>query len=81
MPARKRNDQLTNDILAFGEERLRISENLTMFLGQYPDRWIAVKGGQVLATDPDLSGLADKLRDLAHTCVEFIGREGLEIVV
>ncbi len=52
-----------------------------MTLEQYADQWIAVKGGEVIASDPDLTGLLSKLPDPAHTCVEFITREPLEMVL
>jgi hypothetical protein len=75
------NDQLTNELLAFEADHVWISENLEMLLGQYADRWIAVKDGEVIASDPELAGLLSKLPDPAHTCVEFITREPLEMVL
>jgi len=75
------NSQLINELLAFEADHIWISENLETLLAVYPDQWIAVKNGQVLASDPDLAGLLSKLPDPAHTCVEFITREPLEMVL
>jgi hypothetical protein len=75
------NGQFTNELLAFEGDHAWVNENLETLLGQYADQWIAVKNGQVVASDPDLSGLLSKLPDPAHTCVEFITREPLEMVL
>ena len=75
------NSQLTNQLLAFEADHIWVSENLETLLEQYVDQWIAVKDGRVTASDPDLAGLLSKLPDPAHTCVEFITREPLEMVL
>ena len=75
------NCQFTNELLAFEGDHVWVNENLETLLGQYADQWIAVKNGQVIASDPDLSGLLSKLPDPAHTCVEFITHEPLEMVL
>lgn len=75
------NSQLTNELLAFEADHVWISENLETLLEQYTDQWIAVKDGKVVASNPDLAGLLSKLPDPAHTCVEFITREPLEMVL
>ena len=77
----KMNSQLTNELLAFEADHAWVSENLGKLLEHYADQWIGVKNGQVLASDPDLAGLLSKLPDPAHTCVEFITREPLEMVL
>jgi len=56
-------------LLAFEANHTWVSENLEVLLEQYGAQWIAVKKGQVLATDPDLAGLLSNLPDPAHTCV------------
>jgi len=75
------NTQLTNALLAFEADHVWVSENLEMLLEQYADQWIAVKSGKVIASDPDLAGLLSRLSDPARTCVEFITREPLEMVL
>jgi hypothetical protein len=75
------NGQLIKELLAFEADHTWINENLETLLDQYADQWIAVKNGQVLANDPDLTGLLSKLSDPAHTCVEYITREPLEMVL
>jgi len=75
------NNQLTNELLAFEADHVWVSENLETLLKRYTDQWIAVKDGKVIASDPDLAGLLSKLSDPAHTCVEFITHEPLEMVL
>jgi hypothetical protein len=75
------NGQFTNELLTFESDHAWVNENLERLLEQYVDQWIAVKNGQVVASDPDLSGLLSKLPDPAHMCIEFITREPLEMVL
>ena len=75
------NDPVTSEILAFEADHVWVNENMKTLLQQYADQWIAVKNGQVIASDPDLAGLLSKLPDPAHTCVEFITREPLEMIL
>jgi hypothetical protein len=75
------NSQLTNKLLAFEADHVWVSQNMKTLLELYPDQWIAVKDSKVIASDPDLAGLLSKLPDPAHTCVEFITREPLEMVL
>jgi hypothetical protein len=74
-------EKMTNELIAFEADHTWVSDNLEKLLVQYTDQWVAVKNGKVLASDPDLTGLLDKLSDPAHTCVEFITREPLEMVL
>jgi len=74
-------EQLYNELLAFEADHAWVSENVEALLEQYADQWIAVKNDQVTASDPDLAGLLARLPDPAHTCVEFITREPLEMVL
>ena len=75
------SNQLTKDLLVFQADHVRINDKVGTLLDRYADQWIAVKGSQVIASDPHLSGLLRKLPDPAHTCVEFITRERLEMVL
>lgn len=74
-------NQLINKVLAFEADHVWVNENQETLLGQYADQWIAVEKGQVIASDPELVGLLSKLPDPAHTCVEFITHEPLEMVL
>ncbi len=74
-------EQLANELLAFEADHVWINKNLETLLEQYADQWIAVKNGQILASDPDLGGLLAQLPEPARTCVEFITREPLEMVL
>ena len=75
------SNQLTNMLLAFEADHTWVNRNMETLQEQYADQWIAVKDGQVIASDPDLECLLSKLPDPAHTCVEFITREPLEMVL
>ena len=75
------NDQLTKQLLEFADDYVWISKNLKTLLKQYADQWIAVKNGQVIANDPDLTGLISKLPDPAYTCVEFVTDEPLKMIL
>lgn len=75
------NAQLTNLLLSFEADHLWVNKNLEKLLERYADQWIAVKNGQVIASDPELERLLSKLTDPAYTCVEFITREPLEMVL
>jgi len=73
--------QLAEELLAFEKDHVWVSGNLETLLAQYADQWIAVKNARVIASDPDLEGLLSKLPDPARTCVEFITREPLEMIL
>ena len=75
------DEQLTTQLLAFEADYVWINENLETLLEQYAEQWIAVENDQVIASDPGLTGLISKLPDPAHTCVEFITREPLEMIL
>jgi len=75
------SNQLTKEILAFERDYIWIHENLDALLEKYPEQWIAVKYHQVIASDIDFFALRKKLPDPPHTCIEFITRERLEIVL
>ncbi len=75
------NEQLIHQLHTLQADHMWVKENLETLLEQYTDQWIAVKRGKVIASDPDLGGLLSKLLDPAHTCVEFITREPLEMVL
>lgn len=75
------NAQLSDMLLSFEADHLWVNENLGTLLEQYVDQWIAVKNGQVVASGSDLTELLSKLPDPANTCVEFITREPLEMVL
>ena len=75
------DEQLTKQLLAFEADYVWINENLETLLEQCAEQWIAVRNGQVIASDPDLAGLISELPDPAHTCVEFITREPLKMIL
>lgn len=73
--------ELTKELRAFEEDHVWIREHLELLLSKYADQWIAVRGGQVIASDPDLSSLKMKLADPARTCIEFVTREPMEMIL
>lgn len=74
-------EQLSDELLTFEIDHVWINENMRSLLAKYSDQWIAVKAGQVIGSNPDLAKLLQKLPDPAHTCVEFITSEPLEMVL
>lgn len=77
----KMEEKLANELFAFESDHVWVSKNMEILLDRYTDQWIAVKNGQVIASDPDLTGLLYKVPDPAHTCVEFITRDPIEMVL
>jgi len=75
------NTRLTEKLAAFGNDHLWIKNNFNSLLKKYENQWIAVKNGNVIANDPDLTSLKTKLPDPAHTCVEYVTQEPLEMVL
>lgn len=74
-------DQLSKEILAFESDHIWVHKNFDDLLKDYQDQWIGVKDHQVIASDPELLGLRDKLPDPTHTCIEFVTREHLEMIL
>lgn len=73
--------ELSRQLLAFEADHAWVNENMETLLKNYADQWIGVKNGKVIASDPDLTTLLSKLPDPAHTCVEFITSEPLEMIL
>lgn len=73
--------QLTNELLAFSADHAWVNQNTEALLAQYADQWIGVKDRRVIASDPQLENLLSHLPDPGHTCVEFITKEPLEMVL
>ena len=72
---------ITQELLTFESDHVWIDENMKTLLEHYDNQWIAVKNGNVIASAPDLDVLLSELSDPAHTCVEFITHEVLEMVL
>ena len=75
------DDQLSLQLQTFEADHVWISKNMEALLAQYADLWIAVKNNYVIASAAELADLLGKLADPAYTCVEFITREPLEMVL
>src|SRR5438105_240287 len=71
----KMNERLDRELRQFTADHEWIEGNRETLLKQYADQWIAVKDGQVIASDPDLSSLRSRLSDPAHTSIQFLTRE------
>jgi len=74
-------DELSRKLHAFEADHRWITENFETLSEQYVDLWIAVKNCRVIGSDPDPATQRSKLSDPADTCVEFITREPLEMVL
>lgn len=73
--------QLTPRLRAFEADHAWVAENMESLLRQYADQWVAVRDGQVIAACHELKALLTKLPDPAHTCIEFVTSEPLEMVL
>jgi hypothetical protein len=74
-------NQLTDTLASFEADHVWAAENRETLVQQYPDQWVAVKDHRVIAFDPDLGALLAKLADPSQTCVEFVTREPMEMVL
>ena len=74
-------EQVTKALRRFEADHAWVSEHRESLLQEHENHWIAVKDGRVIATDPDLLALRRALADPAHTCIEFITREPLELAL
>ena len=81
MTMNEMNDRLTEELRAFEEDHVWIRDHIESLLSQYTDQWVAVQDGHIVASDPALDALWQKLPDQAHTCVEFVTREPLEMIL
>lgn len=77
----KMKNNRINELPNFETDHVWIEENMEKILEQYNEQWIAVKNRQIFASDVDLNRLLFNLTDSAHTCVEYITREPLEMVL
>lgn len=65
----------------FADDHVWIDRNYEILLQKYPEQWIAVEKGKVIANDPDIHALREKLANPAFTCVDFVTREPLEFII
>lgn len=75
------NDELSTKLKSFEDDHIWVQQNWERLLKEFSDQWIAVEGGRVIAGDPELDGLLAKLSDPSHTCIEYVSREPLEMVL
>jgi hypothetical protein len=71
--------KLTESVAVFEQSRSYIDSNREKLLKQYPNRWIAVHKGKVLAANKDLRNLIGALRKsgifLEQVAVELLVNE------
>lgn len=65
----------------FADDHVWIDRNREKLLEQYGEQWIAVENGKVIANDADVHALRKKLAKPAFTCVEFLRRKPLEMLI
>lgn len=75
------SSQLSKELRAFAEDHIWVSEHLESLLEEYAEQWIAVRNRQVIASDVDLMHLRKKIPEPAHTCIEFVTHEPLEMLL
>lgn len=75
------SNQFNKQLRAFADDHTWVSDQLESLLDKYAEQWIAVKNRRVIASDPNLMSLLGKLADPAHTCIEFVTREPLEMIL
>jgi hypothetical protein len=75
------SNQFSKELHAFAEDHTWVSDHFESLLNEYAEQWIAVKNRHVIASDPNLMSLLGKLADPAHTCIEFVTREPLEMIL
>jgi len=75
------SNRLSKELYAFAEDHIWVSGHLDSLLDKYAEQWIAVKNRRVIASDIDLMLLREKLTDPAHTCIQFVTREPLEMLL
>jgi len=68
-------------IASFEDDHSWVDANRDELIRDYPSQWIAVRGGRVVSSHPDLDALLSKLSDAAHTAVEFVSPEQVEVVL
>lgn len=77
--------KLTESAAVFEQSRSYIDSNREKLLKQYPNRWIAVHKGKVLATDKDLRNLIGALRKsgtpFEHVAVELLTNEKTPVLL
>ena len=74
-------NQFSKELHAFAEDHIWVRDHLESLLDKYAEQWIAVKNRRVIASDVDLMLLRKKIADPAHTCIEFVTREPLEMLL
>ena len=74
-------NQFGKELRAFADDHTWVSDHLKSLLDKYAEQWIAVKNRCVIASDVDLMLLREKLADPAHTCIEFVTREPIEMLL
>ena len=73
--------KITKVLRAFEADHVWINQNFNLLIKQYTNQWIAVKNKQVVASNPEIEGLLEKVANPAHACIEFITCEPLEMIL
>jgi hypothetical protein len=73
--------RIRDDLQAFHANCLWIRDHYESLLDQFEDQWVAVLNEQVIASDKDFFVLAGQVSDRLRTCVEYITREPLEMIL
>lgn len=72
---------MIESLRAFEADHVWVADNRERLLQDHADSWIAVRDGSVIGVDQDFDALLRKIPDPSHTCIEFIGREPIEMIL
>lgn len=70
--SRQEEQEIIRLLRAFEEAHVWIDEHHEELLAKFPEQWVAVEDGRVIASDPDPMALRAKLVRPADTAVHFI---------
>jgi hypothetical protein len=65
----------------FANDHAWVERNRSDLVRRFPDRWIAVRNGQVIASAPDVDALQSQIPDAPHACVEFLASHPVEMIL
>ena len=78
-------EQLHAEMELFTENTKWFFHNEEKLRKKYPDQWVAVEGGRVIAADADQLAVLKKLKarpgGRGAACVEFVSRVKYELIV
>ena len=65
----------------FEDDHVWVDENRDTLLAEYAEEWVAVEGKRVIDHDPDFFSLIARMPHRGHTCVQFLTRDRLVMLL